>query len=63
MAFGPFAEQWSDPSGPTMPLDHTPQGVTENDEWKVYPITITLDEARPAHPTLTIRNRKEAGHQ
>jgi hypothetical protein len=35
MDFGPFAEQWSGPSGPTMQLDHTPQGVTGNEEWKI----------------------------
>ena len=63
LVLGLFGEQWSGPSGPTMQLDHTPQGVTENDEWKVYPITIALDEARHAHSTLTFRNRKEAGHQ
>jgi hypothetical protein len=63
MVFGLFAEQGSGPSGPTMQLDQPPHGVTGNDEWKIYLNTITLDEAKPAHSTFTIRNRQEAGHQ
>ena len=35
MVSGPFPEHRSGPSGPTRQLDHTPQGVTENDEWKI----------------------------
>ena len=61
--FGSFCRTTVGPFGTHHTNGPHPPGVTGNYAWEIYPITITLDEARPARSTLTIRNRKEAGHQ